>query len=161
MNVGASLQDVQNGLAMKSQVKGRLFPIEPCENLLLLDDTYNANVGSMKSAISVLQKYPAFRVFVVGDMAELGDNTQLCHQEVADFAHAAKLDLVLSCGHASEVISAVNSGKHFTDKTELANYLISVIKQQVTEQKVVVLVKGSRSMKMENVIDLLKDSFLC
>ena len=161
MNVGASLQDVQNGLAMKSQVKGRLFPIEPCENLLLLDDTYNANVGSMKSAISVLQKYPAFRVFVVGDMAELGDNTQLCHQEVADFAHAAKLDLVLSCGRASEVISAVNSGKHFTDKTELANYLISVIKQQLTEQKVVVLVKGSRSMKMENVIDLLKDSFLC
>lgn len=161
MNVGASLQDVQNGLAMKSQVKGRLFPIEPCENLLLLDDTYNANVGSMKSAISVLQKYPAFRVFVVGDMAELGDNTQLCHQEVADFAHAAKLDLVLSCGNASEVISAVNSGKHFTDKTELADYLISVIKQQLTEQKVVVLVKGSRSMKMENVIDLLKDSFLC
>ena len=161
MNVGASLQDVQNGLAMKSQVKGRLFPIEPCENLLLLDDTYNANVDSMKSAISVLQKYPAFRVFVVGDMAELGDNTQLCHQEVADFAHAAKLDLVLSCGNASEVISAVNSGKHFTDKTELASYLISVIKQQLTEQKVVVLVKGSRSMKMENVIDLLKDSFLC
>ena len=59
------------------------------------------------------------------------------------------------------MISAVNSGKHFTDKTELASYLISVIKQQLTEQKVVVLVKGSRSMKMENVIDLLKDSFLC
>ena len=133
----------------------------PALAMNVLDDTYNANVGSMKSAISVLQKYPAFRVFVVGDMAELGDNTQLCHQEVADCAHAAKLDLVLSCGNASEVISAVNSGKHFTDKTELADYLISVIKQQLTEQKVVVLVKGSRSMKMENVIDLLKDSFLC
>lgn len=115
----------------------------------------------MKSAISVLQKYPAFRVFVVGDMGELGDNTPLCHQEVGEFAQAAKLDLVISFGRASSVISAVNFGRHFTDKTELVAYLTPIIKQQLTQQKVVVLVKGSRSMKMEDVIDLLKGNFLC
>ena len=161
MNVGATLAQVKKGLEMPSLVKGRLFPIVPCENLLLLDDSYNANVGSMKSAISVLQKYPAFRVFVVGDMGELGDNTPLCHQEVGEFAQAAKLDLVISFGRSSSVISAVNFGRHFTDKTELVAYLTPIIKQQLTQQKVVVLVKGSRSMKMEDVIDLLKGNFLC
>jgi len=161
MNVGATLAQVKKGLEMPSLVKGRLFPIHPCDNLLLLDDTYNANVGSMKSAISVLQKYPAFRVFVVGDMGELGDNTPLCHQEVGEFAQAAKLDLVISFGRSSSAISAVNFGRHFTDKTELVAYLTPIIKQQLTQQKVVVLVKGSRSMKMEDVIDLLKGNFLC
>lgn len=161
MNVGATLEQVKKGLETPSLVKGRLFPIVPCENLLLLDDSYNANVGSMKSAISVLQKYPAFRVFVVGDMAELGDNTPLCHQDVGEFAQAAKLDLVISFGRSSSVISAVNFGRHFTDKTELVAYLTPIIKQQLTQQKVVVLVKGSRSMKMEDVIDLLKGNFLC
>ena len=161
MNVGATLVQVKKGLETPSLVKGRLFPIVPCENLLLLDDSYNANVGSMKSAISVLQKYPAFRVFVVGDMAELGDNTPLCHQDVGEFARAAKLDLVISFGRSSSVISAVNFGRHFTDKTELVAYLTPIIKQQLTQQKVVVLVKGSRSMKMEDVIDLLKGNFLC
>jgi len=52
-------------------------------------------------------------------------------------------------------------GRHFTDKKELVAYLTPIIKQQLTLQKVVVLVKGSRSMKMEDVIDLLKDNFLC
>ena len=161
MNVGATLAQVKKGLERPSLVKGRLFPIVPCENLLLLDDSYNANVGSMKSAISVLQKYPAFRVFVVGDMAELGDNTPLCHQDVGEFARAAKLDLVISFGRDSAAISAVNLGRHFTDKKELVAYLTPIIKQQLTQQKVVVLVKGSRSMKMEDVIDLLKGNFLC
>jgi len=161
MNVGATLAQVKKGLETPSLVKGRLFPIVPCENLLLLDDSYNANVGSMKSAISVLQKYPAFRVFVVGDMAELGDNTPLFHQDVGEFARAAKLDLVISFGRDSAAISAVNLGRHFTDKTELVAYLTPIIKQQLTQQKVVVLVKGSRSMKMEDVIDLLKGNFLC
>ena len=161
MNVGTTLAQVKKGLETPSLVKGRLFPIVPCENLLLLDDSYNANVGSMKSAISVLQKYSAFRVFVVGDMAELGDNTPLCHQDVGEFARAAKLDLVISFGRDSAAISAVNLGRHFTDKKELVAYLTPIIKQQLTQQKVVVLVKGSRSMKMEDVIDLLKDNFLC
>ena len=161
MNVGATLVQIKKGLETPSLVKGRLFPIVPCENLLLLDDSYNANVGSMKSAMSVLQKYPAFRVFVVGDMAELGDNTPLCHQDVGEFARAAKLDLVISFGRDSAAISAVNLGRHFTDKTELVAYLTPIIKQQLTQQKVVVLVKGSRSMKMEDVIDLLKGNFLC
>ncbi|EIJ67750.1 UDP-N-acetylmuramoyl-tripeptide--D-alanyl-D-alanine ligase [Pasteurella bettyae] len=162
MNVGASLEQVKKGLEQQSQVKGRLYPIQVSENLLLLDDTYNANVGSLKSAISVLEKYQAYRILVVGDMAELGENTRRCHREVAEFAQAANLDFVTSYGHESAAIAAACHGAHFTDKTGLSNYLKELINEKLKDnQKVVLLAKGSRSMKMEDVINSLKDSFKC
>ncbi len=162
MNVGASLQDVQQGLAQRSQVKGRLFPIQVNENLLLIDDTYNANVDSMKSAIDVLAQQKGFRIFAVADMAELGEETKACHQEVADFASQAQLDLVVSLGQFSEVISQQSKGKHFSDKTSMADYVTEVIRQQLAKkQQVTVLAKGSRSQKMEQFIEILKDKFTC
>lgn len=162
MNVGADLQEVKRGLEQKIQVKGRLFPIRPCENLLLLDDTYNANVDSLQSAVNVLQKYSAFRILVVGDMAELGENSQLCHQQVADFAKKAELDFVASFGEESRVISAACIGSHFNDKRKMTKKLTALIEQKLkNKQKVVLLAKGSRRMKMEDVIDSLKDSFVC
>ena len=161
MNVGASLADVKAGLEHRSQVKGRLFPIQVNENLLLLDDPYNANVDSLQAAIDVLKGYDAFRILLVGDMKELGEDSLKCHQQVGEHAKQAKLDLVLSYGTESAVISEAVLGKHFTDKAELTAYALDIIKQKLQEnQKVVVLAKGSRSMKMEETIYSLKDS-LC
>ncbi|TDQ57995.1 UDP-N-acetylmuramoyl-tripeptide--D-alanyl-D-alanine ligase [Mesocricetibacter intestinalis] len=162
MSVGASLAEVKGGLEHKTQVKGRLFPIRPCRNLLLLDDTYNANVDSLKSAISVLRQYKAFRILVVGDMAELGENSRSCHQQVAEFAQQAQLDLVASFGRKSAPIAMACRGIHFTDKVGMAAYLSDVIKEKLdNNQRVVLLAKGSRSMKMEQVIEILKDNFVC
>ena len=161
MNVGASLADVKAGLEHRSQVKGRLFPIQVNENLLLLDDTYNANVDSLQAAIDVLKGYDAFRILLVGDMKELGEDSLKCHQQVGEHAKQAKLDLVLSYGTESAVISEAVLGKHFKDKAELTAYALDIIKHKLQEnQKVVVLAKGSRSMKMEETIYSLKDS-LC
>ena len=152
MAVGASLADVKAGLEQRSQVKGRLYPIEINEHCLLIDDTYNANVDSMKSAISVLKNYPAFRIFAVGDMAELGNESAQCHQEVADFAQQAGLDLIVSFGKESAVISD-NSQHHFTDKQTMSNFLLPIISQKIVEkQPLVLLAKGSRSQKMETLI---------
>ncbi|WP_424411411.1 UDP-N-acetylmuramoyl-tripeptide--D-alanyl-D-alanine ligase [Pasteurella sp. PK-2025] len=162
MNVGATLEQVKQGLETRSQVKGRLFPIHVNEHLLLLDDTYNANVDSLQSAIRVLQQYCAFRILIVGDMAELGENSQLCHQQVADYARAANLDLVLSFGAESAVISEASLGQHFTDKAALCAYVKPIIEQRLKQhQHIVVLAKGSRRMKMEDVIDSLKETFVC
>ena len=152
MAVGASLADVKAGLEQRSQVKGRLYPVEINEHCLLIDDTYNANVDSMKSAISVLKNYPAFRIFAVGDMAELGNESAQCHQEVADFAQQAGLDLIVSFGKESAVISD-NSQHHFTDKQTMSNFLLPIISQKIAEkQPLVLLAKGSRSQKMETLI---------
>ncbi|TNH03324.1 UDP-N-acetylmuramoyl-tripeptide--D-alanyl-D-alanine ligase [Testudinibacter sp. TR-2022] len=161
MLAGATLSQVKCGLEKKQAVKGRLFPIEVNPDLLLLDDTYNANVDSMQSAVNVLKNYSGFRIFVVGDMAELGENSQLCHQQVADFTQHAGLNLVVSFGTQSEVISRLSQGKHFSDKADLILFLQQQIAQQrQNNKKVVLLAKGSRSMKMEEIIDLLKDK-LC
>ncbi|AAU38278.1 UDP-N-acetylmuramoyl-tripeptide--D-alanyl-D-alanine ligase [Basfia succiniciproducens] len=163
MNVGASLEDIKRGLENPSHVKGRLFPIQLSTNLLLLDDTYNANVASVKSAISVLSDYrEAFRIFAFGDMAELGDETISCHQEVADFAKAANLDLVVTYGSESAVVSKACGGVHFSNKEALIASLKEIISHQLKENEdIVLLAKGSRSMKMEDVINSLKDRFLC
>jgi UDP-N-acetylmuramyl pentapeptide synthase len=77
------------GLAQLKAVPGRLFPIQLTESQLLLDDSYNANVGSMTAAVQVLSEMPGFRAMVVGDMAELGAESAACHREVGEAAKAA------------------------------------------------------------------------
>ncbi|HDR1218406.1 TPA: UDP-N-acetylmuramoyl-tripeptide--D-alanyl-D-alanine ligase [Pasteurella multocida] len=162
MNVGATLAQIKQGLEVRTQVKGRLYPVQPCDNLLLLDDTYNANVDSLQSAIRVLQKYDAFRILVVGDMAELGENSQICHQQVAECAKAAQLEMVYSFGSESAVISQACLGKHFTDKALLCRELTQLLSEKLKEnQKIVLLAKGSRRMQMEDVINTLRENFVC
>ncbi|BFU60096.1 MULTISPECIES: UDP-N-acetylmuramoyl-tripeptide--D-alanyl-D-alanine ligase [Rodentibacter] len=162
MNVGATLADVKAGLEQPSLVKGRLFPIQINDNLLLLDDTYNANMDSLNAAIDVLKDYQAYRILCVGDMKELGENSLDIHRKVGQHAKTANLDLVCSFGTESAVISEAVSGKHFTDKNEMVDFLLPVIEAQLQQNKqVVVLGKGSRSMKMEDVIYSLKDKMRC
>lgn len=159
MAVGADLEAVKAGLEQKSAVKGRLYPIEIGPNCLLIDDTYNANVDSMKSAVAVLKNYPAFRIFAVGDMAELGAESAACHREVADFVKAAELDLVVSFGKESAVISG-EVKHHFTDKGAMFDFLYPLILQKIDEKRpLVLLAKGSRSQKMESLISDLCHAF--
>lgn len=159
MAVGADLAAIKGGLEQRSAVKGRLYPIAVEPNFLLIDDSYNANVDSMKSAVSVLKAYPAFRIFAVGDMAELGAESAARHQEVADFVAQAGLDLVVSFGEQSRVISR-DVAHHFTDKAKMADFLLSVILQKKAEnQPLVLLAKGSRSQKMEELISAICRAF--
>ena len=74
------------------------FRLQLAENKLLLDDSYNANVGSMTAAVQVLSEMPGYRVMVVGDMAELGDEAKQCHRRGGRSRTAAGIDKVLSVG---------------------------------------------------------------
>ena len=141
MSVGATLDAIKAGLANLKAVPGRLFPIQLAENQLLLDDSYNANVGSMTAAVQVLAEMPGYRVLVVGDMA------------------AAGIDRVLSVGKQSHAISTASGvGEHFADKTAL----IARIKSLIAEQQVItILVKGSRSAAMEEVVRALQENGTC
>ncbi|HAN7205588.1 TPA: UDP-N-acetylmuramoyl-tripeptide--D-alanyl-D-alanine ligase, partial [Escherichia coli] len=108
MSVGATLDAIKAGLANLKAVPGRLFPIKLAENQLLLDDSYNANVGSMTAAVQVLAEMPGYRVLVVGDMAELGAESEACHVQVGEAAKAAGIDCVLSVGKQSHAISTAS-----------------------------------------------------
>ena len=79
-----------------------------------------------------------------------------------DFAKNAKLDFVVSFGDESKVISSACGGKHFNDKIKMTKKLTALIEQKLKDNReVVLLAKGSRRMKMEDVINLLKDNFVC
>ncbi|MCG8707490.1 UDP-N-acetylmuramoyl-tripeptide--D-alanyl-D-alanine ligase [Brenneria sp. 4F2] len=159
MSVGASLASVKAGLAQLKAVPGRLFPVVLAEDKLLLDDSYNANVGSMTAAAQVLAEMPGYRVMVVGDMGELGEQAAECHRQVGEAARAAAIDKVLSVGTLSELIGqASGNGEHFQSKAAL----VSRLRALVSEHKIIsILVKGSRSTAMEQVVRALQENATC
>ena len=157
--VGADLNAVKAGLAQLKAVPGRLFPIHLTESQLLLDDSYNANVGSMTAAVQVLSEMPGYRVLVVGDMAELGAESEACHIQVGEAAKAAGIDRVLSVGKLSQAIStASGAGEHFTEKDSAIARLKSLINEH---QTITILVKGSRSAAMEQVVRAVQENGTC
>src|SRR5476649_1740457 len=159
LSVGAPLAAVSQGLARLSAVPGRLFPIFLGQGRLLLDDSYNANVGSMTAAAQVLADMPGYRVMAVGDMAELGDEAQECHRQVGEAIRMAGIDKVLSVGTLSRLIGeASGRGEHFQDQASLTARLTQLLSEHAV---ITLLVKGSHSSAMEQVVRALQEKATC
>lgn len=159
MSVGADLAAVRQGLAQLQAVPGRLFPVPLAEGKLLLDDSYNANVGSMIAAAQVLAEMPGYRVMVVGDMAELGETAADCHRQVGEAAKLAGVDKVLSVGTLSQILSSASgNGEHFQDQNTLSTRVNALLNEYPV---ITVLIKGSRSAAMENVVRALQEKASC
>jgi len=159
LSVGAPLSAVKQGLSSLQAVPGRLFPVILGADQLLLDDSYNANVGSMTAAAQVLAEMPGYRVMIVGDMGELGAEAAECHRQVGVAIQAAGIDKVLSVGSLSQDISdASGVGEHFRDKAALSARARELLSQH---QQITVLVKGSRSAAMEQVVQTLQEKGAC
>jgi len=159
LSVGATLEAVRAGLSTLEPVKGRLVPIKLAEGKTLLDDSYNANVGSMTAAAQVVADMPGYRVMALGDMAELGDESEACHRQVGDAIRLAGIDKVLTVGHFSRAISdASGCGEHLEDKAAVTARLASLISEHAV---ITVLIKGSRSAAMEQVVRALQENATC
>jgi UDP-N-acetylmuramoyl-tripeptide--D-alanyl-D-alanine ligase len=143
---------MQQGLAGFAGVPGRLQRRAGPGKAAVIDDSYNANPESMKAAIRVLAAEPGRRVFVMGDMGELGDEARAMHAEVGAFAREAKLDALLALGPESAgAVSAFGAGaRHFDD---LEAILAAARREAGTGATL--LVKGSRFMRMERIADAL------
>lgn len=159
---GATLNDIQLGLAEMAPVKGRLnihkLPATALSSeIRLIDDSYNANVESIKAAITLLGGYVGKKVLVLGDMAELGSDARSYHQEVGEYAKEQKIDLLLTLGvlsqNTSDAFALNNEAKseHFDDKDTLKEMLVSYLNNKA--EKIHILVKGSRSAHMEYVVE--------
>ncbi|MFA7350028.1 MAG: UDP-N-acetylmuramoyl-tripeptide--D-alanyl-D-alanine ligase [Methylotenera sp.] len=150
--LGVSNADIAKGLENFGGVYGRLELKAACHGALLIDDTYNANPDSMRAAIDVLAKYAGEKILVLGDMGELGFEAKNMHAEIGAYAKAAGLTTLYCLGELSiEMVKSFGVGaQHFSSPEEIAEAVLPQLTSSTT-----VLVKGSRFMQMERVVNLL------
>lgn len=150
--VGISVQDIAQGLTAFRGVAGRMTFLTGKNKALIIDDTYNANLRSVLTAIEVLAKRQGQRILVLGDLGELGDFAQAHHEEIGRVAREKGIHRVLTCGAHSQFTSEAfgRDAKHFINHQTLAEDLMPYLDDQTT-----VLIKGSRSAAMENVVHAL------
>jgi len=150
--IGVAPEAVQRGLAAFAPVNGRLQRKTARNGALLIDDTYNANPDSVRAAIDVLAQAAAPRVLVLGDMGEVGDQGPQFHEEIGAYAQARGIENLFTLGelarHASRAFGA--RAAHFDEIAVLNQTVETMLTPDAT-----VLVKGSRFMKMERVVQHL------
>ncbi|KEA65388.1 UDP-N-acetylmuramoylalanyl-D-glutamyl-2,6- diaminopimelate--D-alanyl-D-alanine ligase [Marinobacterium lacunae] len=156
VSAGFPLEDAIKGLEAFSAVPGRLCPISLQQGALLIDDSYNANPGSVKAAIDVLASLPGPRTLLLGDMAELGDDAAALHADVGRHAAARGIEQLMTIGVLSQqaALAAAENGsaaRHFTDFDE---YLAAL--KELDLGAGTLLAKGSRSAGMERAVNALK-----
>jgi UDP-N-acetylmuramoyl-tripeptide--D-alanyl-D-alanine ligase len=132
----------------------------PGKNVLLIDDTFNANPESVTAALDILEHVGcAARIAVLGSMAELGKLSGSAHRSVGRHLAKKKLDYLYTFGKHAELIGleAVESGfkaervKHFSDKEAMHQQLLQDIRPGTT-----ILVKGSHNMKMHETVRFIR-----
>ena len=152
--VGASLENIQQGLANFSPVGGRMSRHLGINKALIIDDSYNANPGSVRAAIDVLAVREGQRIMVLGDLGELGENAADLHAQLGAYAQQKNLDHFFTLGvltqHASEAYGQQLGQHHFADRESLTATLKNLATPDTT-----ILIKGSRSAKMDLVVSAL------
>jgi len=152
LGAGIAVEAVVRGLESFAPVNGRLQRKQAVSGALVIDDTYNANPDSVRAAIDVLAAISGPRVLVLGDMGEVGDQGPQFHAEIGAYAHSRGIPLLFALGELSRhAVAAFGAqARHFDDIAAL-----NAAVEQATPQGATVLVKGSRFMKMERVVQHL------
>jgi UDP-N-acetylmuramoyl-tripeptide--D-alanyl-D-alanine ligase len=149
---GVPLDAVATGLAGYRGVKGRLQLKAGEAGAQVIDDSYNANPDSMRAAIDVLAAIPGRTVLVMGDMRETGEAAGQFHSEIGGYAKSQGIERLLTLGDmsAAAVHNFGSGGEHFQRLEDLLRALRLDLSPQTT-----VLVKGSRFMRMERVVEAI------
>jgi UDP-N-acetylmuramoyl-tripeptide--D-alanyl-D-alanine ligase len=149
---GVPLEAIVRGLEAFEPVKGRsraLSGMLSGRAYTLVDDTYNANPDSVRAAIDVLAALPGPRLLVLGDMGEVGTQGPQFHAEAGDYAKAQGIENLFTLGDLSATASSqFGAGRHFGDIDSLNKAVVGRMARCSS-----VLVKGSRFMKMERVVE--------
>jgi len=163
LNILASFASIHaSQLNIEEFVDGLRDLVNPSQRLELktwamqsqvIDDTYNANPDSMRAALDVLCQFKGRKVAILGDMAELGRYRKKLHIGLGDYAKIHGVDILLGYGDLIRhtAFAFGDNGFFFNDKIELIDFLK---KNLVGKENI--LLKGSRSMRMEEILDLWK-----
>jgi UDP-N-acetylmuramoyl-tripeptide--D-alanyl-D-alanine ligase len=152
--VGVDIADIKSGLESVQPVEGRLRRIAGIGGMTIYDDSYNANPVSVAAAAEFFAALPGHNVIVLGDMGELGDDAARLHAETGAKVRDAGIPRLLGIGELSRItVEAFGEGASWhADVDDLAARLKSELTEGMN-----VLVKGSRFMRMERVVDRLRD----
>lgn len=149
---GFSLSQIVKGLEALKPVNGRLQLKLGLNNSRVIDDTYNANPTSLHAALNVLHDFSGKRFLALGDMGELGDNAEELHVDAGIYAKQSGVDSLYSFGKlAAKAAKEFGSNGFCYDTHE---DMIDAIRGELSHD-VTLLVKGSRSMHMEDVVNAL------
>lgn len=145
---GAALSHVQAGLEAAHAVSGRLAHRMLANGAMLIDDSYNANPGSVRAAIDTLADLGGERWLVLGDMAELGNDSAALHHGIGSYARERGIERLCAVGPRSiDTCKGYGSGaEHFANQAEMIAALRADLRSGIT-----VLIKGSRSSAMDRV----------
>jgi UDP-N-acetylmuramoyl-tripeptide--D-alanyl-D-alanine ligase len=150
--------EIQRGLSSCRPAKMRM-QVERVDGVTILNDAYNANADSMSAALRTLAEFPARgkRIAILGDMAELGETAGAAHREIGSLAGELKIDHVIAIGRHS--ISTADCARAAGAGNASAflefNMAVAAILHLVQPEDVI-LVKASRSSKLERVLDALR-----
>jgi len=159
MAAGISLAAIEQGLSSFRPVSGRSRALKmqiqigsgQSHTLTVIDDTYNANPDSVRAAIDVLAELPAPALLVLGDMGEVGAQGSAFHEEVGRYAVERKIQWLFALGSLSRhSADMMPSAQHFENIDQLNQAIFKCLPQIGS-----ILVKGSRFMKMERVVQFL------
>lgn len=150
--IGASLEAIQQGLTTAKAVKKRLNVYSTEAGAKIIDDSYNATPTSVKAALETLANQPGETMLVLGDMKELGPDAAKYHHTIGKMAQQLGISKLFTYGELS-VITAKSFGDQatsFTDQAILIQALKKILHPQMT-----VLIKGSRAMRMEHIVEAI------
>lgn len=161
---GLTLEQVRDGIAAAPSLSGR-FQVIRTDYLTIVDDCYNANPGSMKASLGILGTLPGRRVAILGDMGELGENTEVLHREVGAYAGKLRLDLLCTVGTLSRKLAeaaAEENPELFVRSYDRVEELLDALQDQTAEQPLLqkndtVLVKASHFMNFGRIVEALKN----
>ena len=147
-----SLQNAQQALNEFEAVQGRLNIHETPAGSIVIDDTYNANPESLFAGLEVLMGMSGEHWLVLGEMGELGSQSSELHRDVGLRARQMGIDCLYAIGENNKVAIEEfgEGGKYFEDQNALIDYLIKTMRDDLN-----ILVKGSRFMQMEKVVNAL------
>ena len=153
---GVPLSDIERGLCTFEPVKGRSRALSLSLNshaITLVDDTYNANPDSVRAAIDVLASLPAPRLLVLGDMGEVGNQGPQFHAEVGSYARERGIEHLHGLGEMTRLaVRQLPGAQHFSSVETLNAAALALLPRVGS-----VLVKGSRFMKMERVVQAIAE----
>lgn len=152
LSLGIDLDAIAAGLAAARPVHGRWEPQAGINGARVIDDTYNANPASLQAGLAVLAAADTEAWLVLGNMGELGKRSEELHRAMGKAAREAGVKKLFTLGElaAAAAVAFGEGAQTFEDAGELNNAL-----RQTLHAGVTVLVKGSRTMHMEHVVDAL------